>query len=90
MDQEGLNDPTPARGGSRPGSGRKRKVDSTNNEEILNKIKSMMEKGIPKYVACKKIQITRSAFDKDLSLEQKRILDEITYSFSQGTSKNKY
>ena len=50
----------------------------------FNLVKELMEKGFPKYVACKKLGISRNWFHKNSTAEQKRILDEIQYGFSKG------
>lgn len=62
-------------------------------EEInarFESIKGLMEQGYKRYEACKKIGITRDYLYKHLNFEQKRILDEIYFSFSGGSSETKW
>jgi hypothetical protein len=56
----------------------------------FNSVKELMEQGYPKYIACKKLGICRSWLHKKMSAEQNRILDEIYFGFSQGSSATKW
>ena len=56
----------------------------------FNSVKELMEDGYPKYIACKKAGVSRSWLHNNLSAEQNRILDEIYFSFSNGSSATKW
>jgi hypothetical protein len=64
-------------------------MDPKLKEELLisrfNLVKELMEKGWPQYKACKKLGINRAWLYKNTTPIQKKILDEIHFSFSQGT-----
>ena len=57
-------------------------------QELFNSkfplVKELMELGYPKYIACKKVGIHRNWLNNNCTFEQKRILDEISVSFSNG------
>jgi len=57
-------------------------------QELFNSkfplVKELMELGYPKYIACKKVGINRNWLHNNSTFEQKRILDEISVSFSNG------
>lgn len=56
----------------------------------FNSVKELMEQGYPKYIACKKLGIDRNWLHKNTTSEQNRILDEIYFGFSQGSSATKW
>ena len=47
-------------------------------------VKELMELGYPRYIACKKLRICRHWLYNNSNNEQRRILDEISFSFSNG------
>lgn len=57
-------------------------------QELFNSkfplVKELMELGYPKYIACKKVGIHRNWLNENSNTEQRRILDEIYFSFSNG------
>ena len=70
---------------------RNKPVANVDRDEIFNKVKSLMEEGFSKSIACKTVGIPRSTFDKRLSPTEKRLLEEISFSNHFGNShKNKY
>ena len=56
----------------------------------FNSVKELMEQGYPKYIACKKLGINRNWLHRNITPEQNRILDEIYFGFSQGSSAAKW
>lgn len=56
----------------------------------FNLVKELMEHGCPKYIACKKLGIDRNWLHKNTTAQQKRILDEIYFSFSKGSYSTKW
>lgn len=74
-----------------PDKEKNKRVSNEDRDEIFSKVKSLMEEGFSKSIACKTVGIPRSTFDKRLSPTEKRLLDEISFSNHFGNShKNKY
>lgn len=59
-------------------------------ETRYNKVKELMELGLPKSVACDRLGLNRTLFDRNITDEQKRELKEIRYSFVKGSSCTKW
>jgi hypothetical protein len=57
-------------------------------QDIINnrfeEIKKLVSLGYPRYIACKKLKITRNVIYKYFSNEQLRELDELYFSYSNG------
>jgi hypothetical protein len=58
-------------------------------QDIINKrfeeIKELVNLGYPRYIACKKLKISRSIIYKYFNNEQLRELDELYFSNSNGS-----
>jgi hypothetical protein len=76
-----------AKRGKKPSSPEYREALITSR---FNDIKSLMEKGYPRYLACKKLGFDSKWFYKNLSYKQKRILDEIYSLHSYVSSGTKW
>ena len=67
----------------------RRPIDPKLKEELIisgfDLVKELMEKGWPEYKACKKLGIDRQWFNRNTTAIQKKILDEIRFSFSGGS-----
>lgn len=63
-------------------------------QEVINsrfeQIKELVSLGYPRYIACKKLKIARIFIYKFLNNEQLRILDELYFSYSNGSSATKH
>jgi len=59
-------------------------------ENLFNELKNLMELGYTKSEACAKLKIDRSNIYRKLTPQQMRILDEIYYSFSNGSTRTKW
>jgi hypothetical protein len=53
----------------------------------FEEIKKLVNLGYPRYIACKKLKITRVFIYKYLNYEQIRELDEIYFQHSNGNNK---
>lgn len=50
----------------------------------FNQVKELMEQGYPKYIACKKLKLSRSWIYRNFTDKQMVILDQIYFGFSTG------
>jgi hypothetical protein len=54
-------------------------------EDLFNQIKNLMELGYTRTQACAKLKVSRDIIYRKFNSEQKRILDEIYFSHSNGS-----
>jgi hypothetical protein len=55
-------------------------------EDLFNQIKNLMELGYTRTEACAKLKIDRNLIYRKFNSEQRRIIDEVYFSHSNGST----